>query len=187
MCAGQERIPMHRQLQLQLEQAIIRDYRPEDAEALARAANDRLIWRNLLDGFPHPYTLQDAREFLRTKGSGRRAQGGGSFAIEVSGELAGGIGFRPGEDVYRRRVEIGFWLDRRFWNQGIATAAVRGFTNWLLAADPELLRVQAQVFHWNVASMRVLAKAGFLFEGRLRRAAVKDGRVVDILMFARTR
>lgn len=168
-------------MQLQLDQAVIRDYRPDDAETLAGIADDRLIWRNLRDGFPHPYTVEDARNFLA------RRTGKGAFAIEVAGELAGGIGFVRGEDVYRRSAEIGFWLGRCYWNRGIASAAVRRFCDWLLGHDPGLLRIQAEVYHWNVASMRVLAKAGFLLEGRLRRAATKDDQVVDILMFARTR
>lgn len=167
-------------MHLQLEQVLIRDFRPEDADALAALANDRGIWRNVRDRFPHPYTLQDARDFLG--GVAWRA-----FAIEVDGELAGGIGCMPGEDVYRRRVEIGFWLGRRFWNRGIATAAVRGFCDWLLAQEPELLRIQAEVFAWNTPSARVLTKAGFLLEGRFRKAVFKDDQVVDSLMFARTR
>ncbi len=171
---------------LEAGQATIRDFRPEDAEALARTANDRLIWRNLRDRFPHPYTVQNAREFLGG-GSGSRGLGGRAFAIEVDGRMAGGIGYMPGEDVYRRSVEIGFWLGRRFWNRGIATAAVSRFTEWLFASDRELLRIHAGVFHWNPASMRVLTKAGFLFEGRLRSAAFKDDQVVDLLVFARTR
>ncbi len=101
--------------------------------------------------------------------------------------MGGGIGYVPGEDVYGRRVEIGFWLGRRYWNRGIASDAVRRFCDWLFASDTKLVRIQADVFQWNVASMRVLAKAGFLLEGRLRKAAVKDDQVIDVLLFARTR
>jgi RimJ/RimL family protein N-acetyltransferase len=174
-------------LHLQLEQAVIRDFRPEDAESLAQNADDRLVWRNVRDGFPHPYTEQHAREFFGVgKASGARP-GLRAFAIEVAGAVAGGIGYLRGEDVYRRRVEIGFWLGRRYWHRGIATEAVRRFSDGLFAQDTQLLRIQAEVYQWNVASMRVLAKAGFLLEGRLRKAAVKDDAVIDILMFARTR
>ena len=168
-------------LTLDVGPAVIRDFRPEDAEALAANANDREIWRNLRDHLPHPYTIQDARDFL----SGTTPWH--AFAIDVGGELAGGMGYMPGEDVYRRRVEIGYWLGRRYWNRGIATAAVRGLCDWLFEHDPDLLRIQAEVYAWNQASMRVLAKAGFLFEGRLRKAVFKDDQVVDSLMFARTR
>ena len=171
-------------MHLQLEQAVIRDLRPADAESLARNANDRMIWRNVRDGVPYPYTVQHAREFV---GAGGARRGGRAFAIEVAGAVAGCIGYMPGEDVYRRRVEIGFWLGRRYWNRGIATEAVRTFTDWLFASNTELVRVQAEVYQWNVGSMRVLAKAGFLLEGRLRKAAVKDDQVIDVLLFARTK
>ncbi len=174
-------------MHLQLEQAVIRDLRPEDAESLAENANDRMIWRNVRDGFPQPYTVQHAREFVdgwRVDGAQRRGRG---FAIEVAGAVGGCIGYIPGEDVYRRRVEIGFWLGRRYWNRGIATEAVRTFTDWLFASDTELVRVQAEVYQWNPASMRVLMKAGFLLEGRLRKAAEKDDQIIDALLFARTK
>jgi RimJ/RimL family protein N-acetyltransferase len=48
----------------------------------------------------------------------------------------------------------------------------------------ELTRIYALPFEWNHASFRVLEKAGFVQEGRLRRSAVKDGRVVDQLLYA---
>ena len=50
-----------------------------------------------------------------------------------------------------------------------------------------LIRIYAQVFAWNPASCRVLEKAGYQLEGRLRRAVVKDGHVLDQLMYAAVR
>ena len=39
----------------------------------------------------------------------------------------------------------------------------------------------------NAASARVLEKAGYLFEGRLRMSVTKDGQTIDQLMYAFTR
>jgi RimJ/RimL family protein N-acetyltransferase len=39
------------------------------------------------------------------------------------------------------------------------------------------------VFGWNPASARVLEKAGFTFEGRMREAVFKDGRLTDLLVY----
>jgi RimJ/RimL family protein N-acetyltransferase len=50
-----------------------------------------------------------------------------------------------------------------------------------------LVRVYAAIFEWNAASARVLEKAGYVLEARHRRAVVKDGEIIDELMYARVR
>jgi RimJ/RimL family protein N-acetyltransferase len=150
---------------------------------LVRNANDRRVWRNLRDEFPHPYTREDATDWIR-RASGAIPQT--AFAIVV-GELAvGGIGLRLREDVYRRSAEIGYWLGREHWGRGITSEAVQALTEWAFPTF-DLCRIFAGVFEWNLASMRVLEKAGFRLEGRLRKAIVKDGETVDELLYALVR
>jgi len=48
----------------------------------------------------------------------------------------------------------------------------------------DLCRVYAEVFEWNLASMRVLEKAGYSFEGRLRKSVTKDGLTIDTMLYA---
>jgi RimJ/RimL family protein N-acetyltransferase len=43
------------------------------------------------------------------------------------------------------------------------------------------------VFEWNTPSARVLEKAGYQLEGRLRHSIFKDGRLADSLLYARLR
>jgi [ribosomal protein S5]-alanine N-acetyltransferase len=165
--------------------AAVRPWRMEDAAEIVRHADDRRVWRNLRDRFPHPYGLEDARRFLSpiVEAAGPPTL----FAIEVDGRAAGGIGYEIGEDVERVGAEIGYWLGTAFWGRGIATAAVRATTAYALGAHPELRRIYALPFAWNPASARVLEKAGFQREGTLRQSAVKDGRIVDQWMYARLR
>ena len=87
-------------------------------------------------------------------------------------------------DVERIGAEVGYWLGRAFWGRGIATAALRLLTAHAFAADPELRRLWAVPFVTNVASARVLEKAGYTREGTLRQSAIKDGRVLDQFMYA---
>jgi RimJ/RimL family protein N-acetyltransferase len=47
-----------------------------------------------------------------------------------------------------------------------------------------LTRVFAVPFEWNAASLRVLEKAGYRREARLRRSAIKDGQVIDQILYA---
>jgi RimJ/RimL family protein N-acetyltransferase len=161
----------------------IRSWRSDDAAALARHANNRHVWANLRDRFPSPYTLDDADAWLR---HAARAVPATDFAIEVEGEAAGGIGVMLRSDVERVDAELGYWLGEAFWGRGIMTAAVRAFAPWALQRF-HLARLHANVFGFNAASARVLEKAGFTLEGRLRQSAFKDGRLIDQLIYARIR
>ena len=159
----------------------IREWRHADAADLARLADDREIWLGLRDLFPHPYGIGDALAFIALAG---RMDPQTFFAIEVDGSLAGGIGYTRRTDVERIGAEVGYWLGRAFWGRGIATAALRLLTAHAFAADPELRRLWAVPFVTNIASARVLEKAGYTREGTLRQSAIKDGRVLDQWMYA---
>jgi RimJ/RimL family protein N-acetyltransferase len=161
---------------------VVRSWRPGDEDALARHANDRGVWLNLRDRFPHPYTRTDAESWVRFA-AGQKPEV--NFAIAVDGQAVGGIGLVLHDDVERCSAEIGYWLGRAFWGRGLATAAVRGLTDYAFATHA-LTRVYALPFADNAASVRVLEKAGYQFEGRLRRASVKDGQVRDQLLYAIT-
>jgi RimJ/RimL family protein N-acetyltransferase len=88
--------------------------------------------------------------------------------------------------VHRRSAEIGYWVAEPYWGRGIATKAVGALTAFAFAHH-DLVRIFAGVFASNPASARVLEKAGYAFEGRLRRSVVKDGIVLDQLMYAMVR
>ena len=160
---------------------VIREWRSADAADLPGLANDREIWLGLRDLFPHPYGIDDAHAFIAFAG---RMDPQTFFAIEVDGALAGGIGYTPRTDVERIGAEVGYWLGRAFWGRGITTAALRLLTAHAFAVDPELRRLWAVPFVTNIASVRVLEKAGYTREGTLRQSAIKDGRVLDQFMYA---
>lgn len=162
---------------------LIRPWRRGDRAALVRQADNRRVWLLLRDQFPHPYTPADADAWLAHVAKQRPVT---SFAIVVAGEAAGGIGVAPQRDVHRRSAEVGYWLGEAFWNRGIMTAAVRAFTTYAFDAY-DLIRIYAGVFSSNPASMRVLEKAGYTREGVLRRSVVKDGQVLDQILYAVTR
>lgn len=161
--------------------ARIRSWRPDDAADLAREANDRRIWLNLRDAFPHPYGIEDARRFLA---KAIALDPPTYFAIEVDGRVAGSIGYTLHTDVERVGAEVGYWVGVAHWGRGIATAAVRAVTRQAFAAHPELRRLYAMPYAWNPASARVLEKAGYTLEGTLRENAIKDGKIVDQWMYA---
>jgi RimJ/RimL family protein N-acetyltransferase len=159
----------------------VRAWKLRDAEALVRHANNENVSKQLRDRFPHPYTMSAARGFLEHIITVRPVT---NFAIEVEGEPAGGIGFATGSDVERFSAEIGYWLGESYWGRGIVTEALSLVTDYAFT-HMNILRLFALPFADNVASARVLDKAGYVPEGLLRSASVKFGRPRDQLLYAR--
>lgn len=163
--------------------SVLRPWREADVSSIVRHANNRAVWLNLRDRFPHPYTTADARAWIAAVSGEDPVV---NFAIDVEGDAVGGIGLVPQPDVERCSAEIGYWLGEAYWNRGIATAALRAVTAYgfdRLGFE----RIFAGVHEWNPASMRVLEKAGYSREAVLRRSVVKDGRVIDKVLFAALR
>jgi RimJ/RimL family protein N-acetyltransferase len=170
-------------MEIRLERSLLRPWTDADAGSLARHANDRRVWINLRDTFPHPYTVEDALSWFAKMRALQRAI---VLAIDVDGEAVGGIGVFQLDDVYSRSGEIGYWIGHPFWNRGIVSEAVNALTEFAFR-ELDLVRVQAGVFGWNAASMRVLEKCGYAREGVLRKSVHKDGRLVDSVLYARIR
>ena len=170
-------------MELKLTRSTIREWRVGDETSLVRHANNHKIWLNVRDAFPHPYTTADAEDWIRKASSDDPMI---SFAIEVDGQAVGGIGLVPQTDIFRRSAEIGYWLGEAYWGRGIVSEAVGAFTEWAFA-NFDLCRIYAGVFEWNPSSARVLEKAGFEFEGRMKKAVIKEDRTGDELIYATTR
>ena len=167
-------------MKLDLSSCCVRDLAAGDAASLAVYANDRKIWLNLRDRFPHPYTQQDAETFIAFVTQQDQPT---VWAIEVAGEAAGTIGITLGTDIERVGAEIGYWLGEPYWGRGITTEALTAVTKSSLAHF-QLQRIFALPFANNAPSCRVLEKAGYTREGRLRRSAIKAGQVLDQVLYA---
>ena len=162
----------------------LRQWFGSDAEPLVPIANDPYIARYLSHVFPQPYTRADADRWVNEQVQSDLA---GQFAIEVNGELAGGIGFIVGRAERAGTASIGYWLGRRYWGRAVMSEAAQAATHW--AFDTwKLRRIWANVMDPNVGSSRVLEKAGYVLEGRLR-AAICDrrGMIHDELIYGSMR
>lgn len=160
---------------------VVRAWRRNDAEDLARLANDRRVSANLRDAFPYPYAHEDACRFIEMAAAQDPPT---VFAIDHEGRLAGGIGFRLHTDVERVGAEVGYWVAHEFWGRGIGTAALRVVTGHAFRTHAELRRLYAVPFAGNDASARILERAGYRREGTLRQSAIKEGKVLDQWMYA---
>lgn len=170
-------------MEFKLTSGTVRSWQWRDRNSLVRYGNNRNVWINLRDRFPHPYTEADARFWLESVVGAKPET---TFAITVADEAVGGIGYTVQTDVAHRSAEIGYWLGEEFWGRGITTEALVAVTDYAFATH-DLCRLYAHVFAWNPASARVLEKAGYVFEGRLRKSVTKDGQTIDQLMYATIR
>ena len=102
-----------------------------------------------------------------------------TLSIVADGALAGNLGCFP--DVGKRAV--GYWIGKEFWGKGIATAAGHALIDHL-RADARFVRLEAPVFEWNPASMRVLEKLGFERVAVLRKSVTKDGQLIDSVLYS---
>jgi RimJ/RimL family protein N-acetyltransferase len=156
----------------------------EDAEQVRAVLDNAGVWQNLGASMPLPYTIENARAWIaRCLDPAPNAL---QLAIDIDGNYAGGVFFRPEERWSLHTFEIGYWLAEKYWGRGIATEIVGIMTRHAFEKCGAE-RMQAHVYEWNGASRRVLEKNGFLLEARLRRAVNKRGRWGDVLAYGRLR
>ena len=170
-------------MQIHFGQWQLRSFQPGDAPALAKYANNRNVARNLWDKHPYPYRVAEAEEWIQYA---MQQEPETIFAIASASEVIGCIGMHPQSDVARLSAEVGYWLGEPFWGQGITTGALQALTEYAFT-ELGMVRLYATVMEWNPASARVLEKAGYAYEGRLRKSAVKDGQIIDQWLYAMVR
>jgi [ribosomal protein S5]-alanine N-acetyltransferase len=158
----------------------LRAWATADAPALAEHANNRAVWRNMSDTFPHPYTLGIAQHWVD---GGHIEFGGDNWAVAFNGEAVGGCGIVQEPGKFRCNAEIGYWLAQAHWGKGVGTHVADALARTALATA-DVTRAYALIHAYNPASQRVCEKAGFTREGLLRLSAFKDGEVIDRVVWA---
>ncbi len=154
---------------------LLRRLKLTDREELALIANNRKIWENLRDRFPHPYSIEDADFFINLTNQEDPQM---TFAIEFQGKFAGIAGLLPMDDVYKRTAEIGYWLGEPYWGNGIVSEACQLVTDYGLHIL-DYVRIQTGVFGHNTASMKILEKCGYQKDAVFKNNIFKDGKIGD--------
>lgn len=160
----------------------IRKWRYSDAKDLAAALSNQNVLKNLRDGLPYPYTLQDAAEYISAMLS---ADEENTFAYAVTAEdkVIGSIGAFRQSNIHSCTAELGYYLAEPYWGKGIMTDAVQQLCS-VIFDTTDIIRIYAEPFAYNTGSCRVLEKAGFQYEGTMKSNAVKNGRVLDMKLYA---
>lgn len=159
----------------------LREPSPGDKEKLAVVANNKKIFDNVRDFFPHPYTEKDAEEFIACCMNENLKV---TFAIEYKGELVGMAGLILQKDIYRKTAEIGYWIGEPFWNMGIASTALNLLVDYAFNTLG-LIRLHTGVFDYNKASQRVLEKCGFTLEAIFKKSVIKNDIILDEYRYAK--
>ena len=96
-------------------QITLRSWNINDAEHLSLIANNKNIAKFMMNQFPHPYTLDNAKAFISmaTQNEPRNI-----LAIDLNGLAIGGIGIHLQHDVYEKNAELGYWLSEENWGKG---------------------------------------------------------------------
>ena len=104
------------------------------------------------------------------------------WVIEADNEYVGGIGIH---DINwdKQKAEIGYWIGKNYWGQGIATKAVKQLVK-LLFKKYKFMRISGLAYVTNLASQRVLEKAGFKYEGTLKKNVKRNGKFFDDKLYA---
>jgi ribosomal-protein-alanine N-acetyltransferase len=182
---------------LTLKKSTVRRYKLTDAQSSSKAANNANVSKFMRNVFPFPYTVADAETWI-SMCNAKSDVPNYHFAITnpTTGDVIGGIGCTPEKDVQCRSAELGYWISEDYWGKGVMSEVVPAFMEWIFqevkVRDKDenelgLTRVWASVVDQNEGSMKVLTKAGFLYEGRMRASVWKYGVVMDQHLYAMTR
>lgn len=161
----------------------IRPWKREDAPELAETMSNPKVQANLRDGLPYPYTEKDALEYIDAM-LAADPQSTFAFAVDLDGRAVGSIGAFRKDNIHRRTAEVGYYVGEPYWGKGIMTEALKLLCDYIFA-NTDILRLYAEPFAYNAGSRRVLEKCGFQMEGTLRSNAVKDGKILDMVMYSK--
>lgn len=160
----------------------IRKWELADAKDLAAALSNTKIQDNLRDGLPYPYTEQDGIDYISAMLSADENDTF-AFAITVEEKVIGSIGAFRQDNIHRQTAEVGYYIAEEYWGKGIMTDAIKQICKYVFEKS-DIIRIYAEPFAYNMASCRALEKAGFQYEGTLRKNAVKNGKVIDMKMYS---
>jgi ribosomal-protein-alanine N-acetyltransferase len=168
-------------MEIFFDEGLLRPWTADDAEPLAIIADNKKIADNLRDGFPNPYNLNDAIKWLNScipENDPPRF-----FAVFINGRLAGSIGIVTKTDIYRKNIEIGYFLAEEFWGKGFATRAIKAATSYAFR-NFDIVRVYAEPFADNIGSRKALEKAGFRLEALFKNYVIKNGIIKDSCIYS---
>ena len=137
------------------------------------------------DRLPNPYTNESAEWWLNTV-KDNEGKKGVFREIIVDGEIVGTISIEQKDDVYRKDSEIGYYLLQEVYSKGIMSEAVRQICE-IAFETLDIIRITGLVYEPNIASRKVLERNGFLLEGKMEKAVIKNNNIFDLCIYGKVR
>ncbi|WP_054024061.1 GNAT family N-acetyltransferase [Bacillus sp. FJAT-28004] len=164
------------------ERLILRQLEPGDAEALELLINDYDIASTTLN-IPYPYPEGGAEAFIIRKAEAAKRGDDYSFAIinKENNVFMGCIGILINNN--HKRAELGYWIGKRYWNQGYVTEGVKRITQFGFE-ELALNKIHAAAMTKNPASSNVMKKVGMQYEGTFRQHFLKWDAYEDIAYYS---
>ncbi|CAF1206855.1 unnamed protein product [Rotaria sp. Silwood1] len=155
----------------------------EDIPSFIKYLNNPIIEANSIT-ISYPYTTKDGEDFIqKIKSDSLNLTRIFTIRLQTNNELIGECGlYRSIEN--ERKTEIGYWLGEPYWHRGLMPKVVNKAIEIIKIEWKNLVRIEAKIFPWNKASMRVAEKCGFVLEGVLRKHAYKNGQDIDEHLYA---
>jgi ribosomal-protein-alanine N-acetyltransferase len=155
-----------------------------DIDALVENLNDMEIYNGTLR-VPFPYTKENARSYVEGCHE-QKKEFGKPMKWQVrtnTGLLAGSITLHNYHGKGSHKDEIGYWIGKAHRNKGLMTDTIKTFSN-LAFQYYGIIRLEATIFDYNIASQKVVEKCGFNYEGTLKKAYFKDSKYIDGKLYA---
>lgn len=154
----------------------------EDKESLINICN--AIDRSYLsDRIPNPYTLESANWWLNMVMENEGKTGIFRKIVE-DGKIIGNISVEQKEGVYRKVGEIGYYLLPEQGSRGIMTKAAKQMCE-IAFRELEIIRITALIYEPNLASRKVVERNGFILEGLMKNAVLKNGIIYNLCIYGR--
>ena len=169
--------------ELETERLLLRKMRLDDAEAMFAYASDPEVTRYVL--FETHRSVEDSEAFLRlaVEGYERGDFGGWGIVLKDSGAFVGTCGVDVNYAPEHARAELGYVLSREHWGRGLMPEAVKAVIRFGFGRMG-LNRLEARCIAENVASARVMEKAGMTYEGTLREHEFIKGSYRDMKLYS---
>lgn len=163
----------------------LRAWKESDYKELAKVANNKNILNNLRDSLPYPYTEEDAKKYIKTV-MNMPEEEGYAWAIHINDKVIGSVGVFRKTDIYHRTAEIGYYISEEYRGQGIMRTALPQACDYIFQ-NSDIVRIYSQPFAENKPACSLLYKAGFIYEGTMKKNIEKNGVIMDQKIYAKVK
>lgn len=165
---------------IETERLIIRRFTPLDAKHVYDCCNDYDVVKTTLK-MPWPYTMEIAEGWINKQIQNENDGENYELAICFKNDPKKVIGCIALLNIKSepKRAELGYWVGKKYWRQGIATEAARAMIEYGFN-KLGLHSIIARYFDINPASGRVMQKCGMTYVGTMRENEIRFGKYQNV-------